>query len=279
MLLAIEVGNTNVKFGVYETGGAAAGTLVHSWRSVTARRQTGDELAAMVDGMLRIDGIARTAIDRVVVASVVPPIYRALTELARRYFGCKAEFLSAARQTLVPVMTARPAELGADLIAGAIGAVAKYGAPVIIVGFGTATTFAAVDAQRRYVGTAIAPGVETSVDALVSRAAKLFDVPLVMPAAAIGTDTTTSLQSGIVLGFVGQAEYIIGKIAAELGARKPAVVATGGLAELIAPHAKSIGRIDERLVLDGLYHWAMTDRPAGDDRRPVKAAARAKGKA
>lgn len=264
MLLAIEVGNTNVKFGVFETEGAAAGTLVHSWRSVTDRRQTGDELAGLVDGVLRINGIARPAIKRVVVASVVPALNRALADLASRYFGLDVEFMSAVRQTLMPVLTARPAELGADLIAGAIGAVAKYGAPLIVVGFGTATTFAAIDAQRRYAGTAIAPGVEISVDALVSRAAKLFDVPLVLPPAAIGTDTTSSLQSGILLGFVGQAEYLIGRIAAELDTPKPAVVATGGLAELIAPHTSAIDRVDQRLVLDGLYHWATTDRAAGE---------------
>ena len=260
MLLAIEVGNTNVKFGVYETDGAASGTLVHSWRSVTNRRQTGDELAALVDGMLRINGVARSAVRRVVVASVVPPLYRSLTWLAQRYFGCRPEFVSAARQKLMHVKTARPAELGADLIAGAIGGVAKYGAPLIVVGFGTATTFAAVDARGAYVGTAIAPGIETSVDALVDRAAKLFDVPLIRPKAAIGTDTVTSLQSGIVLGFVGQAEYLIAKIADELDAT-PYVVATGGMAELVAAHTTSIQRVDERLVLDGLYHWATSDQP------------------
>lgn len=264
MLLAIEAGNTNVKFGVYETDGAAAGTLLHTWRSVTDRRQTGDELAGLVDGAMRISGIARSAIKRVVVASVVPPLYRAISELSRRYFACTGEFISAARQTLMPVITARPAELGADLIAGAIGAVEKYGAPLIVVGFGTATTFAAIDARGRYAGTAIAPGVETSVDALVSRAAKLFDVPLVLPPAAIGTDTASSLQSGIIFGFVGQAEYLIGRIAAELGAPKPTVIATGGLAELIAPHTKMIDRVDQRLVLDGLYHWATTDRAGAD---------------
>ena len=264
MLLAIEVGNTNVKFGIYETDGAASGTLVHSWRSVTNRQQTGDELAAMVDGMLRINGVARSAIRRVVVASVVPPLYRSLTGLAQRYFGCRTEFISAARQKLMPVKTARPAELGADLIAGAIGGVAKYGAPLIIVGFGTATTFAAVDARGEYLGTAIAPGIETSVDALVSRAAKLYDVPLIRPPAAIGIDTVTALQSGIVLGFVGQAEYLIAKIAHEMGAR-PQVVATGGLAELVAAHTKAIARVDERLVLDGLYHWATSDQPLDPD--------------
>jgi type III pantothenate kinase len=264
VLLAIEVGNTNVKYGVYETDGGASGTLVHSWRSVTNRQQTGDELAAMLDGMLRINGVARSAIRRVVVASVVPPLYRSLTVLAQRYFGCRPEFISAARQKLMPVKTARPAELGADLIAGAIGGVAKYGAPLIVVGFGTATTFAAVNAIGEYVGTAIAPGIETSVDALVSRAAKLFDVPLIRPPAAIGIDTVTALQSGIVLGFVGQADYLIAKIAGELGA-KPSVVATGGLAELVATHTTAIQRVDERLVLDGLYHWATSDQPLDPD--------------
>jgi type III pantothenate kinase len=275
VLLAIEVGNSNIKFGVYETSGPASGTVVHSWRSVTNRRQTGDELAALVDGMLRINGVARSAIDRVVVASVVPPLYRALTWLAQRHFDRRPEFISAARQRSMPVKTARPAELGADLIAGAIGGVSKYGAPLIIVGFGTATTFAAIDASGAYVGTAIAPGIETSVDALVDRAAKLFDVPLVQPPAAIGTDTVTSLQSGIVFGFVGQAEYLIAKIARELGGA-PRVVATGGLAELIAGHTKAIHLVDERLVLDGLYRWATSDRSQGADAPDERADAGAK---
>lgn len=277
MLLAIEVGNTNVKFGVYETDGAAAGTLVHSWRSMTNRHQTGDELAVLVDGMLRVNGVARSAIRRVVVASVVPPLYRALSSLAHRYFGCKPEFISAARQSLVPVKTARPAELGADLIAGAIGGVHKHGTPLIIVGFGTATTFAAIDARGHYRGTAIAPGIEISVDALVARAAKLFDVPLVRPEAAIGTDTVASLQSGIVLGVVGQVEYLVGRIKAELGGSPP-VVATGGLAELIAPHTRAVDRVDERLVLDGLYHWATSVRPVNPD-MPEASATRASGQA
>lgn len=258
MLLAIEAGNTNIKFGVYETQGAAAGTLLHSWRAVTNRRQTGDELATLVDGMLRIHGVSRSSVTRIAVASVVPPMYRAFSELGQRYFGARPEFISASRQRSMPVKTQRPAELGADLIAGAIGGAAKYGVPLIVVGFGTATTFAAIDASGAYAGTAIAPGIETSVDALVDRAAKLFDVPLVEPPAAIGTDTVTALQSGIVFGFVGQAEHLIQKFSAELGG-SPQVVATGGLAELIATRTKSIHRVDERLVLDGLYQWATSE--------------------
>ena len=261
MLLAIEAGNTNLKFGIFETEGSARGTLIHTWRSVTNRRQTGDELAALVDAMLRINSVNRAAVKRVAVASVVPPLYRSLSELAQRYFNCRPEFISAARQSILAVKTARPAELGADLIAGAIGAVAKYGAPLIIVGFGTATTVAAVDTSSTYVGTAIAPGIEVSVDALVARAAKLYDVPLVRPAAAIGTDTVTALQSGIIFGFVGQVEYLIRKFKDELGA-PCTVVATGGLAELVAAHTTAIAHVDERLVLDGLYRWASVESPA-----------------
>ncbi len=237
--------------------GAAAGTLVHNWRSVTNYRQTADDLAALVDGMLRLNSVPRSFVKRVVVASVVPPLYRALTGMALQYFNCKAQFLSAARQTLVPVKTRHASELGADLIGGAIGAVAKYGAPVIIVQFGTATTFAAVNAQGEYAGTAIAPGVEVSVDALIGRAAKLMTVPLVKPPAAIGIDTTTSLQAGIILGNVGQVEYLVARFREEMGVAARAI-ATGGLAELIAPHTSVFELCDERLVLDGLYHWAAS---------------------
>ena len=255
MLLAIEVGNTNIKFGLFETERVAAGTLVHTWRSATNHQLTGDDLAAVVDGMLRLNNVPRSSVTRVVVASVVPPLYRALTEMSQRYFGCKPQFLSAARQTLVPVKTRHASELGADLIAGAIGAVTKYGAPIIIVQFGTATTFAAVNSNSEYLGTAIAPGVGVSVDALIRRAAKLMSVPLVRPPAAIGTDTTMSLQSGVILGFVGQVEYLVTQFRRELGTHARAV-ATGGLADLVAPHTSVFELRDERLVLDGLYHWA-----------------------
>lgn len=257
MLLAVEVGNTNIKFGLFEHEGAAAGTLVHTWRSATNPQQTGDDLAALVDSMLRVHNVPRSAVKRVVVASVVPPLYRALAGMAEHYFNCRPEFLSAARQSLVPVKTRHAAELGADLIGGAIGAVAKYGAPVIVVQFGTATTFAAVNEKGEYLGTAIAPGVEVSVDGLIGRAAKLMSVPLVKPQAAIGVDTATSLQSGVILGFIGQVEHLVALFRKELGTNARAV-ATGGLADLIAPHTSVFEVRDERLVLDGLYHWSVS---------------------
>lgn len=255
MLLAVEVGNTNMKFGIFETSGAAAGTLVHTWRSVTNRLVTGDDLAAQVDAMLRLNGVIRSSIKRVAVASVVPPLYRALSGMAQQYFNCRPEFLSAARQTIVPVKTRHAAELGADLIGGAIGAVTKYGPPLVVVQFGTATTFAAISDAGEYLGTAIAPGIEVSVDALIGRAAKLMDVPLIKPPAAIGTDTPTALQAGIILGGIGQVQYLVSLFAKEMKA-KPKVIATGGLAELIAPHTDIFDVTDDRLVLDGLYVWA-----------------------
>lgn len=267
MLLAVEVGNTNVKFGLFELDGAAAGTLVHTWRSATDRHQTGDDLAAHVDAMLRLNGVNRSSVKRVVIASVVPPLYRALSLMSQRYFSCRPEFLSAVRQSLVPVKTRRIAELGADLISGAIGGVAKYGAPLIVVQFGTATTFAAISAAGDYLGTAIAPGIEVSVDALIGRAAKLMDVPLVKPEAAIGTDTATALQSGIIFGYIGQVEYLVSKIRQEL--KTPAkAIATGGLADLIAVHTDIFAVTDERLVLDGLYVWATKSRAKAKQATP-----------
>jgi type III pantothenate kinase len=258
MLLAIEVGNTNIKFGLFEAEGAAAGTLVHTWRSATNRGQTGDDMATLVDSMLRLNNVPRTCVKRVAVASVVPPLYRALTQMSESYFGCRPQFLSAARQSLVPVKIKHAAELGADLIGGAIGAVKKHGAPVIVVQFGTATTFAAVNQSGEYVGTAISPGVEVSVDALIGRAAKLMTVPLVRPPSAIGIDTATALQSGIILGFVGQVEHMVALFRKELGVDARAI-ATGGLADLISPHTEIFDVRDERLVLDGIYHWSSSN--------------------
>ena len=281
MLLALDIGNSNIKFGLFETGGEHASTLAHTWRSVTDPRQTGDELAALVHGMLTVRGVQPSVVNRVVVASVVPELYRAVSGMAQSYFDCRAEFISAARQTIVPVRTQRPAELGADLIANAIAALRKYGAPHIVVGFGTATTYSGVDSNGAFAGAAIAPGIEISVDALVARAAKLMSVPLVRPSAALGTDTSSALQSGIIFGFVGQTECLVAKIAAELGG-KPAVIATGGLAELVASNTKCIDHVDESLSLHGLYIWAtagssettIEGAPAGADAsRPNRAKA------
>jgi type III pantothenate kinase len=255
VLLAVDIGNTNIKFGLFEDTGTAAGTLVHTWRSVTNRRQTSDELAALVDGMLRVRNVAPASIARVAAANVVPHLYRAVTGMSHRYFNCRTEFISAARQTLMPVRTQRPAELGADLIANAIAAVKKYGAPAIIVGFGTATTFSGVDKDGAFVGTAIAPGIEISVDALSRRAAQLLKVELTRPNHVIGKNTVEALQSGIIFGFAGQIEGIARRMAAELAPGDPdsvTIIATGGLAPLVIDEVGLIDAYEPWLTLIGL---------------------------
>ena len=174
----------------------------------------------------------------------------------RSYFGCDVKFFTAAGQTLMPVRTERPREVGSDLVAAAIGAVEAIGAPVIIVHFGTATTYGAVNAGGEYLGTAIAPGIAISIDALIGRTAKLPQVALEPPDRAIGRDTVGSLQSGIVFGFVGATEYMVGKFRAELGLTVP-VIATGGLAEIIAAESSVIKAVDANLVLRGLHRFAQ----------------------
>lgn len=192
------------------------------------------------------------------IASVVPQIDRYLYEACRRYFNCDPIPFSATLQNLMEVKIDRPAELGADLIAGAIGAVARYGTPLIVLDYGTATTFAAVSREGAYLGTAIAPGIEISINALVARAAKLPQIALEAPAATIGRDTVTSLQSGIIFGFVGQAEAIVARMKAELGG-EARVVATGGLADIVARHTSTIETVEPNLVLEGLrlYYDAL----------------------
>jgi type III pantothenate kinase len=195
--------------------------------------------------------ISHADVEAIVIASVVPHIDRYLYEACRRYFKCEPLPFTATRQTLMEVKIDRPAELGADLIAGAIGAVARYGTPLIVLDYGTATTFAAISREGAYLGTAIAPGIEISINALVARAAKLPQIGLEAPAETIGRDTATSLQSGIVFGYVGQAEAIVARMQAELGGGAR-VVATGGLADIVARHTNIIESVDPNLVLDGL---------------------------
>lgn len=252
MLLAIDADNTNTKLGYFARGeGSRVGELVRTWRVTTEARRTSDEYGILFTAFFSEANIDRKGVEAIVIASVVPQIDRYLYEACRRYFECEPIPFTAQRQTLMEVRIDRPAELGADLIAGAIGAVDKYGAPVIVLDYGTATTFAAVSRDGAYLGTAIAPGIEISINALVSRAAKLPQIGLEAPPAAIGRDTVSSLQSGIVFGFVGQAEAIVARMKAELGG-EARVVATGGLADIVARHTDVIEVVDPYLILEGL---------------------------
>jgi type III pantothenate kinase len=250
MLLTIDVGNTETKLGIFDYA-----ELIRTWRIQTDRRRTPDELEAIFAQLLAAAKLGRQVISAAVISSVVPQLDLNLSQACRSFFGRAPLIFTAARQRLMEVRTERPREVGADLVAAAIGGVETLGAPLIVVHYGTAMTFGAVGPEGAYLGTAIAPGIQISVDALVGRTAKLPQVSLEAPPAAIGRDTTAALQAGIVFGFVGATEALIGRIRAELGVRAP-VIATGGIAEVMAKETAVIDAVDPFLVLRGLRRYA-----------------------
>lgn len=254
MLLAIDAGNTETKLGCFE------GTrLAHMWRLTTDPRRTPDECSALFLQLFGNAGIAPGAVDAVVIASVVPKLDAALESACTRSFRATARFLTAEGQTLMPVRTERPAEVGADLVAMAIGGRSRYGTPLIIVSYGTATVFMAISADGDYNGVAIAPGIQISIDALIGRAAKLPQVAInETPRSVLGKNTVEALQAGFVYGFAGQSEALINRMRAEMGVAAR-VVATGGLAEIVASNCALIESVDPYLSLEGLrlFHASL----------------------
>jgi type III pantothenate kinase len=250
VLLAVDVGNSETKLGCFEEGREGF-RLRKTWRITTDRRRTADEFGAVFATLLRHAGIALETVAAVGISSVVPQSDRALAEASREYFRCEPAFFSAAQQTLMEVTIERPKELGSDLLLGAVAAKRRYGTPLIVVGFGTATTYGAVSREGEYIGTAIAPGLQISIDALVARTAKLPQVALEAPNGPIGRDTVSSMQAGIIFGFVGQTEGIVARMRHAIG-EDASVVATGGFAEIIARHTAAIDACEPDLVLLGL---------------------------
>jgi type III pantothenate kinase len=250
MLLAIDVGNTETKLGFFE-----GAELRRTWRVTSATRRTADEFGVLFAALFRRAEIPLERVGAIVISSVVPQNDLPLSEACRQYFDVAPEFFRPAEQTLLEVTTERPREVGADLVAAAIGARAAYGAPLIVIGYGTATTFSALTREGEFVGAAIAPGIQISLDALVGRTAKLPQVSLEVPNGPIGRDTVAALQAGIVYGFVGQTEGIVARFKHAVG-EDAQVVATGGLAEVIAKHTAAIDAVEPHLVLQGLqlYH-------------------------
>ncbi|HET8605860.1 MAG TPA: type III pantothenate kinase [Gaiellaceae bacterium] len=241
MLLAIDVGNTQTVFGLFD-----GERLAEHWRIATEAHRTGDELGVFLRGFL-----ADAELEGIVLSSTVPRLVQAYGELAER-MGAELLVLGPGIRTGIAIRMDDPARVGTDRIANSVAARERYGAPCVVVDFGTSTNFDVVSADGDYVGGVLAPGIEISMDALFARAAQLFKVDYVEPPAAIGKNTAQALQSGLVYGFAGQVDAIAGRIRAELGAPDAPVVATGGLAELIAPHATTIGRVDPWLTLEGL---------------------------
>ncbi len=245
MLLAIDVGNTQTVIGLF-----AEGDLIDHWRIATVAERTSDELALVLEQLIALSGHEAAVIEGIAVCSGVPRITAELRTMAARYFDLEALILEPGVKTGMPILYENPKEVGADRIANSVGAYDRYGGPVIVVDFGTANTIDAVSEHGEYLGGAIFPGIEVSLDALFGRAAGLRRVELVAPQHVIGKTTAEAIQSGAVYGFSGQVDALVTRCIAELGAAT--VVATGGLAELIAPHSTTIQHLDPWITLHGL---------------------------
>jgi type III pantothenate kinase len=246
VLLAIDCGNTQTVIGLFSQR-----ELVDHWRIATASERTSDELALMFQQFLGFHGFSFDAqVTGLAIASGVPRVTAALREMSERYFGFPALVLESGVRTGMPILYDEPKNVGADRIANAIGAYDLYGGPTIVVDFGTANTVDAVSTKGEYLGGAIFPGIEISLDALFERAAALRRVELVAPKNVIGKSTIEAIQSGAVYGFSGQIDALVDRFRAELGSGT--VVATGGLAELIIPHSRTIQHFEPWLTLQGL---------------------------
>jgi type III pantothenate kinase len=246
ILLAVDVGNTNVVIGAYR--GTA---LVRTWRAATQVERTEDELAVMIDGLLAREELGIDDIDAIVVGSVVPPLTLAFTRFADRHLDGRCLVIGPGVKTGVRLRVDNPSEVGADRIANTLAAHRRYGGPAIVVDFGTSTNFDVVSAEGDFLGGSFAPGIEIASESLFGRASRLFRVPLTPPREAIGKNTADCLRSGIVFGYVGLVEGLIARIHSELGGRAR-VIATGGLATTIAPLTRAIEQVDEDLTLEGL---------------------------
>jgi type III pantothenate kinase len=250
MLLAIDIGNTNIVVGVFD--GLA---LIHSWRLQTVRERTSDELGLLVEGLFTYSGLERSSITAIVLASVVPPLTGTTVAMVRRYFNVQPLVVDPANNTGMPNLYDSPSEVGADRIVNAIAAYDRYGEgatrPLIVCDFGTATTLDAVSAKGEYLGGALCPGVTISADALFQRAARLPRIDVRKPATVIGRTTVGALESGLFFGYVGMVEGLVRRMDDELGGNA-ICVATGGLASVIAPETGLIKHVDIDLTLQGL---------------------------
>ena len=246
MLLVVDVGNTNISFGVFE-----GDTLLHHVRCESARARTADEYAVLVRQMLALRGAPVDRIDGAIIASVVPPLTDTMVELVRRAFDREALVVGPGIRTGMPILYDNPREVGADRIVNAVAAYTWAKAAVIVVDFGTATTFDCVTPKGEYLGGVIAPGVQISAEALFSRAARLHRVEIALPPRVVGKNAAHSMQSGIVYGYAGLVDGLCARLTRELG-HPSRIVATGGLARLIAPQTESIEAVDDDLTLTGL---------------------------
>ena len=246
LLVLVDVGNTNTVFGVYR-----GDELIESFRLSTDRERTADEYGSLLLPLFARTGIDPTHADGVVISSVVPPLHPTLDHLGRRYFGKKPLFIEPGVKTGMPIRYDNPAEVGADRIVNAVAARERFGAPVVVVDFGTATTFDIVNAAGEYAGGIIAPGIMISAEALFAHASRLYRVDVKRPPELVGRNTAIAMQAGIYYGYVGLVDGILERLMAEVPGIRT-VVATGGQADLIATGSKYIREVDPLLTLAGL---------------------------
>lgn len=247
MILVMDVGNTNIVLGVY-----GQDRLLHHWRLETDRHKTEDEFGMQMKALLTDAGLTFASINGMIMSSVVPPIMAALERMCQKYFHIKPLIVGPGVKTGLNIKYDNPREVGADRIVNAVAAIEEYGAPLIIVDFGTAITYCYINEHRQYMGGAITPGINISTEALYSRASKLPRIEIAPPASVVGKNTVSAMQSGIVYGYVGQAEGIVARMKAE-SKQQPKVIATGGMASLIADESAVIDKVDPFLTLKGLY--------------------------
>lgn len=246
MILVLDVGNTNTVLGVYDQD-----VLKHYWRIETSRNKTEDEFAMVLKSLFEHEGILFNQIEGIIISSVVPPIMFALERMCLKYFNVKPLIVGPGIKTGLNIKYENPREVGADRIVNAVAGIQDYGSPLIIVDFGTATTYCYINEHKQYMGGAIAPGINISTEALYSRAAKLPRIEITRPDNIIGKNTVSAMQSGILYGYVGQVEGIVKRIK-EQAVEVPKVIATGGLASLIAKESDCIDVVDPFLTLRGL---------------------------
>ena len=247
MLLTLDIGNTNIKTALFE-----GAEMVHYWRLSTTRKYTSDELGVIMTQLFAHQGLKLQDVDGIVLSSVVPTINFTVEHMCRDYFGIDPMAVGPGIKTGIDIKYENPRELGSDRICNAVAAYTLYGGPCVYIDFGTATTFGALDERGAFLGGCICPGMKLTSEALVSGTAKLPHFELVMPDRVIGKTTVGNLQSGVINGYVGQVIYLVNEIRREMGYPDAKVIATGGMARMIAPKSGVIDHIDGLLTLKGL---------------------------
>ena len=247
MLLAIDIGNTNIKYGVFEND-----KLYCSFRVSSRLTRTADEYGSVLINLLSTKQVKKEDIDGIIMSSVIPSLNYTIVHMCEYFFGITPLMIGPGIKTGLNIKADNPREVGADIIVNSVSAFKKYGGPIVTIDFGTATTFNVISDKCELLGVIIAPGIKSSLEGLTSNTAQLPTIELDAPKSVIGKNTVTSMQSGLIFGFAGLVDNIIDKIKKELSLEEIKVIATGGLGEIIAKEVKSITKVDRTLTLDGL---------------------------